>query len=205
MPSKRPQTFPATLWTVRSVYSRYGRLFVGMELVEQGYDALLNVVSNLPNLVHLLSIWVVVCPVADINRFRIKFERRTAHGRDDVTRFEFACRDFLRRPLGDGGQQYYRATPRSPRSARQTLARDQRRDKQANRSGIRSVNWGWLLLSTTDEDVLDVAEALGEKLTQTQSKATESEFETILQECNEGISEQTGIQYDDACDTGGCC
>ena len=60
-------------------------------------------------------------------------------------------------------------------------------------------------MSTTDEDVLEAAEALGEELTQTQSKATESEFKTILEECNEAISEDIGIQYDDACDTGGCC
>lgn len=60
-------------------------------------------------------------------------------------------------------------------------------------------------MSTTDEDVLDAAAALGEELTLTQSEATESEFKTILEECNEAISEQTGIQYDDARDTGGRC
>ena len=59
-------------------------------------------------------------------------------------------------------------------------------------------------MSTTDEDVLAAAEALGEELTQTQSEATESEFETILEECTETISEEIGIRYDDACDTGGC-
>lgn len=53
--------------------------------------------------------------------------------------------------------------------------------------------------------MLNAAEALGEELAQTQSEATESEFETILEECSEAISEETGIQYDDACDTGGCC
>jgi hypothetical protein len=60
-------------------------------------------------------------------------------------------------------------------------------------------------LNPSDEDVLNAAEALGEELAQTQSEATESEFETILEECSEAISEETGIQYDDACDTGGCC
>ncbi len=53
--------------------------------------------------------------------------------------------------------------------------------------------------------MLAAAEALGEELTQTQSEATESEFETILEECTEAISEEIGIRYDDACDTGGCC
>lgn len=60
-------------------------------------------------------------------------------------------------------------------------------------------------MSTTDEDVLEAAKALGEELTQTQSETTESECETIPEECNEAISEEIGIQYDDACDTGGCC
>ena len=60
-------------------------------------------------------------------------------------------------------------------------------------------------MSTTDEDVLEAAEALSDELTQIQSEATESEFETILAECTEAISEETGIRYDDACDTGGCC
>ena len=53
--------------------------------------------------------------------------------------------------------------------------------------------------------MLEAAQALGNELTQTQSKATESEFETILEECTEAISEETGIQYHDACDTDGCC
>jgi len=60
-------------------------------------------------------------------------------------------------------------------------------------------------LSTTDEDVLEAAKALGEELIRTQSEATESEFETILEACTEAISEETGVQYDDACETGGCC
>ena len=60
-------------------------------------------------------------------------------------------------------------------------------------------------MSSTDEDVLEAAEELGERLTQTQSQATESEFKTILEECTEAISEAIGIQYDDACDAGGCC
>jgi len=53
--------------------------------------------------------------------------------------------------------------------------------------------------------VLEAAEALGEELTQTQFEAGDSEFETILEECTEAISEETGIQYHDACDTDGCC
>jgi len=62
-----------------------------------------------------------------------------------------------------------------------------------------------MLLSTTDEDVLDAAEALGEELAAMQSDVDDFEFETVLIQCNEAISEKTGIQYDDACDTGDCC
>ena len=51
--------------------------------------------------------------------------------------------------------------------------------------------------------MIDAAEVLGEKLTQ--SEATEVEFETILQQCNEAISEEIGIQYGEACDAGGSC
>ncbi|EMA17985.1 halo-CC-star protein HcsS [Haloarcula argentinensis] len=62
-----------------------------------------------------------------------------------------------------------------------------------------------MLLSTTDGDVLDAAEALGEELAAMQSDADDFEFETVLKQCNEAISEETGIQYDDVCDTGDCC
>lgn len=60
-------------------------------------------------------------------------------------------------------------------------------------------------MSITDEDVLEAAGVLGEELAQKQSEATDSELETILKECSKAISEETGIKYDDACDTGGCC
>ena len=60
-------------------------------------------------------------------------------------------------------------------------------------------------MSTTDEDVLDAAEALGEELAAMHSEADDFEFETVLIQCNEAINKETGIQYDDVCDTGDCC
>lgn len=60
-------------------------------------------------------------------------------------------------------------------------------------------------MSTTDEDVLAAAEALGAELATVQSEATDFEFETILVQCNEAITEETGIQYGDACGAGGSC
>ena len=62
-----------------------------------------------------------------------------------------------------------------------------------------------MLLSTTDEDVLTAAEALGAELAVAQSETTDFEFETILMQCNEAISEETGIQYGDACGNSGSC
>lgn len=62
-----------------------------------------------------------------------------------------------------------------------------------------------MLLSTTDEDVLSAAEALGDELAAMQSDVDDFEFETVLRQCNEAISEGTGIQYGDACDAGGDC
>jgi len=62
-----------------------------------------------------------------------------------------------------------------------------------------------VLLSTTDEDVLTAAKALGEELVAVQSETTDFEFETMLMQCNEAISEETGIQYGDACGANSSC
>ncbi len=62
-----------------------------------------------------------------------------------------------------------------------------------------------MLLSSADEDVLAAAEALGEELAVAKSDASESQFTTILRQCNEAITEETGVDYGQVCDTGGCC
>ena len=62
-----------------------------------------------------------------------------------------------------------------------------------------------MLLSTTDEDVLAAAESLGDELRQAKSESTRAEFESLLEECNEAISDATGIDYGDACDAGSDC
>jgi hypothetical protein len=62
-----------------------------------------------------------------------------------------------------------------------------------------------MLLSTTDEDVLTAAESLGEELAAAESEMSRFEFQTVLMQCNEAISEETGIQYGDACGAGGSC
>jgi hypothetical protein len=43
------------------------------------------------------------------------------------------------------------------------------------------------------------------ELAAVQSETTDFEFETILMQCNKAISEETGVQYGDACGVGGCC
>ncbi len=60
-------------------------------------------------------------------------------------------------------------------------------------------------MSTTDEDVLAATESLGDELWRTKSESTRAEFESLLEECNEAISDATGIDYGDACDTGSDC
>ncbi|TYL36114.1 hypothetical protein CV102_24085 [Natronococcus pandeyae] len=62
-----------------------------------------------------------------------------------------------------------------------------------------------MLLSTTDEEVVAAAEALADELAAVQAESTSVEFESILIQCNDAISEETGIEYGDACDAGGSC
>lgn len=63
-----------------------------------------------------------------------------------------------------------------------------------------------MLLSTTESDVLAAAETLGEALTEAQSDLSDAEFERTLEECNEAVSETTGIEYGEVCETSdGCC
>lgn len=62
-----------------------------------------------------------------------------------------------------------------------------------------------MLLSASDEDVLAAAESLGEELADAESELSPVEFNTVLMQCNEAISEETGVQYGDACGAGGSC
>lgn len=60
-----------------------------------------------------------------------------------------------------------------------------------------------MLLSTTDDDVLAAAEALGEELRNAKQESTE--FDSLLLRCNDTITEEIGVDYGDACDTDDCC
>ncbi|WP_250137854.1 halo-CC-star protein HcsS [Halorientalis salina] len=60
-------------------------------------------------------------------------------------------------------------------------------------------------MSATDEDVLAAAEAFGEELADSQSDAAPTEFETMLLEYNDAISEATGLEYGSVCDADDCC
>lgn len=62
-----------------------------------------------------------------------------------------------------------------------------------------------MLLSTTDEDVLEAAEALGDELAAAKDDTSAFQFDTMLMQCNEAISEQTGVEYGQACGAGGSC
>lgn len=60
-------------------------------------------------------------------------------------------------------------------------------------------------MSVPDEKVLDAAETLSEELAKVQSETDPAEFESILLECSEAISQRTGVDYGSVCDAGGCC
>jgi len=47
--------------------------------------------------------------------------------------------------------------------------------------------------------------ALGEELAAANSDASEFQFTTMLRQCNEAITEETGVEYGQVCDAGGCC
>lgn len=60
-------------------------------------------------------------------------------------------------------------------------------------------------MSSSDEEVLSAAEALGEDLDVAQSEATADEFESLLTECNEAINDEIGLEYGAVCDAGSDC
>ncbi len=62
-----------------------------------------------------------------------------------------------------------------------------------------------MLLSTTDDTVLEAAEALGEELAAAEADASEFQFSTLLLQCNEAITERTDVKYGQACGAGGDC
>lgn len=57
----------------------------------------------------------------------------------------------------------------------------------------------------SDEDVIAAAEALGAELAATQEESTPFQFTSILMQCNQAISDETGIDYGNACGAGGSC
>ncbi|WP_058828734.1 halo-CC-star protein HcsS [Haloferax sp. Q22] len=62
-----------------------------------------------------------------------------------------------------------------------------------------------MLLSASDDEVLTVAEALGEDLDVAQSEVTADEFESLLIECNEAINDGIGLEYGEVCGAGSDC
>ena len=63
-----------------------------------------------------------------------------------------------------------------------------------------------MLLSTSEDEVLAAAEALGKDLDVAQSEATAAEFESLLIECNEAITDEIGLEYGDVCGArSDCC
>lgn len=62
-----------------------------------------------------------------------------------------------------------------------------------------------MLLSSSDEAVLDAAENFGEALRVAQEDASQSEFESTLVDCTEEITNELGIEYGEVCGAGSDC
>lgn len=61
-----------------------------------------------------------------------------------------------------------------------------------------------MLLSDAD-DVLTAAESLGAALADAKAERGREDFEALLEDCTETITEATGVDYGDACDAGSDC
>jgi hypothetical protein len=61
-----------------------------------------------------------------------------------------------------------------------------------------------VLLSDVD-DVLTAAESLGGALAEAKSERDRDDFEALLEDCTETITEVTGVDYADACHAGSDC
>lgn len=57
----------------------------------------------------------------------------------------------------------------------------------------------------TDGEVVAAAEALGEELATAKESSSESAFTTTVMQCNEVISDETGVDYGSVCGTDDCC
>ena len=57
----------------------------------------------------------------------------------------------------------------------------------------------------TDEEVVAAAEALGEELAAAKESSSEFAFTTMVMQCNEVISDETGVDYGSVCGTDDCC
>lgn len=62
-----------------------------------------------------------------------------------------------------------------------------------------------MLLSVTDDEVLAAAEELSDELQAARRESNRPEFNALLLQCNDAITEEIGVDYSSACDAGDCC
>jgi len=62
-----------------------------------------------------------------------------------------------------------------------------------------------VLLSTSNDEVIAAAEALGEELRNAQREQSQFQFNSLLMRCNDAIGREIGIDYGSACDAGDDC
>lgn len=62
-----------------------------------------------------------------------------------------------------------------------------------------------MLLTTTESDVLTAAERLGDALTEKKTQSNDAEFSSILEEYNQELKQELGIDYGAICSDDSCC
>ena len=60
-------------------------------------------------------------------------------------------------------------------------------------------------MSTSNDEVIAAAEALGEELRNAQREQSQFQFNSLLMRCNDAIGREIGIDYGSACGAGDCC
>lgn len=62
-----------------------------------------------------------------------------------------------------------------------------------------------MLLSSTQSDVLTVAERLGDTLAKAKEESNREAFDSILLECNQEIKQELGVDYGEVSSDDSCC
>lgn len=62
-----------------------------------------------------------------------------------------------------------------------------------------------MLLSTSESDVLEAAETLGDALVEEREDLDRTEFFGLVTRCNQAIEQEIGVDYGSVCGDDDCC